>query len=234
VPPEEGELAFFAPIDIGRLRLEANGDLVEGAEPYVVREAEDAEGCDFHVADDGLEGGECDDMTAAFRDIVRWLGRGGEPAFRTGGFLHFEEILAASPCVAARIAVAARRLAEGTARFYDCREPLFPASIVVTQSKDGGFAPPRRPIALPRRATGEDRPPFSGLLHLNDDMDGGESYFTALDILVQPRRGRFVGTTNSPYHERAALRVRSGAALTLAFAMSRSPEVMSRALRRLY
>ena len=30
---------------------------------------------------------------------------------------------------------------------------------------------------------------FAGIVYLNDDYDGGELYFTGLDIAIKPKRG---------------------------------------------
>ena len=52
---------------------------------------------------------------------------------------------------------------------------------------------------------------FAGVLYLNDDYQGGELYFTALDIAIKPRAGMFVGFTGGFRHEHAVLRVAGGA-----------------------
>ena len=52
---------------------------------------------------------------------------------------------------------------------------------------------------------------FAGIVYLNDDYEGGELYFTALDIAIKPRRGTFVGFTGGFHHEHAVTRVESGA-----------------------
>ena len=51
---------------------------------------------------------------------------------------------------------------------------------------------------------------FSGVIYLNDEYEGGELYFTALDIAVKPKRGMFVAFTGGFHHEHAVLRVMSG------------------------
>ena len=51
---------------------------------------------------------------------------------------------------------------------------------------------------------------FAGVAYLNDDYEGGELYFTALDIAVKPRAGMLVGFTAGFHHEHAVLRVTGG------------------------
>jgi leucine proline-enriched proteoglycan (leprecan) len=58
---------------------------------------------------------------------------------------------------------------------------------------------------------------FAGVIYLNDDYEGGELYFTGLDIAVKPRRGMFVGLTAGFHHEHSVLRVESGTRLTMPF-----------------
>ena len=51
---------------------------------------------------------------------------------------------------------------------------------------------------------------LSGIVYVNDDYEGGELYFTALDIAIKPKRGMFVGMTAGFHHEHGVLRVETG------------------------
>jgi len=48
-------------------------------------------------------------------------------------------------------------------------------------------------------------------------ITGGEFYFTALDTVIKPKKGMFVGFTASFYHEHAVLRVEKSQRLTMPF-----------------
>ena len=51
---------------------------------------------------------------------------------------------------------------------------------------------------------------FGAIAYLNDDYEGGELYFTALDIAIKPKRGMFLGFTGGFHHEHAVAKVVSG------------------------
>ena len=221
--------------EFGRHSIGSDGGLLHRSGTYVVQSAEDAEGCDFLVADDLASADECRAATAGFREIHREVvARGGRSA-TAGGYLRFEEVLAACPDAAAPMIDAVRRATGITARFYDLTVPIYPTRLNIARAGEGTFEMPRRAIAVPSVvANGAPRHDLVGYLCLDDDGEGGEVYFTALDIAVRPRRGRYIGCTASAYHERAILKVTSGAFLLMTFVMRFSPDDMSPSLRRLY
>ena len=53
--------------------------------------------------------------------------------------------------------------------------------------------------------------------YLNDDYQGGEFYFTALDTVIKPKKGMLVAFTAGFYHEHAVLRVEGSQRLTMPF-----------------
>ena len=58
---------------------------------------------------------------------------------------------------------------------------------------------------------------FSGIVYLNDDYQGGEFYFTALDTVIKPKKGMLVAFTAGFYHEHAVLQVERKQRLTMPF-----------------
>jgi hypothetical protein len=71
---------------------------------------------------------------------------------------------------------------------------------------------------------------LSGIVYLNDAYEGGELYFTALDIAIKPRRGMFVAVTAGFHHGHAVLRVDSGTRLTMPFFLTFDSEKVDRTL----
>jgi hypothetical protein len=56
---------------------------------------------------------------------------------------------------------------------------------------------------------------FASIIYLNDDYDGGEIYFPALDRVMKPRAGMLVAFTGGWRHEHAVLKVRHGTRFTM-------------------
>jgi leucine proline-enriched proteoglycan (leprecan) len=93
------------------------------------------------------------------------------------------------------------------------------------------FMPPHadnaNPDGTPNKMAHRD---LSGIIYLNDDYEGGELYFTALDIAVKPRRGMLIGITAGFHHEHAVLRVEKGTRLTMPFFLTFDAEKSDRKL----
>ena len=206
--------------ELGRQGIGSDGRLLRPSTSYVIQAVEDAEGCDFLVADSVADVRQCRSVENTFREIEQQMARRAERSPAGNSFLRFEEVLAARPDAAALVVDAVRRATELTARFYGLTVPVYPTQVKIAQVGAGTFIMPRRPILVPR-GVGSDAPQqdFAGLLCLSDDVEGGETYFTTIDIAVKPELGRYIGCTASPYHERAVLRVNSGTLLTLSFIM---------------
>jgi Rps23 Pro-64 3,4-dihydroxylase Tpa1-like proline 4-hydroxylase len=95
--------------------------------------------------------------------------------------------------------------------FYRLTSPIYTDLTQIVQWPPGIFMKPHADNANP---DGSPHPTahreFAGVAYLNDNYDGGELYFTALDIAIKPRAGMFVGFTAGFHHEHAVLRVTGG------------------------
>ncbi len=217
--------------EIGRLLIGEDGRLLQTQDGYAVRSVEEAEGCDFLLADDVVTADDSRLLVSLFRAIGD-LSVKNSTRRRGNAFLRFDEMLEANAAVAPLIGTL-RRAAELTSRFYDLATPLYPIHGRITQIGAGGFFVPPRPIVLPRAVADHGSAPrFGGALWLNDEFRGGDSYFTALDISVHSRPRRYIGHTASSHHELASLRVTSGAMLTMSLVMGLSPDEMRPPLRQ--
>jgi len=102
--------------------------------------------------------------------------------------------------------------------FYRLTVPVYPDLLQIVRWRAGMAMQPHadnvNPDGAPHKMAYRD---LSGIIYLNDDYEGGELYFTALDIAVKPRRGMLVGLTAGFHHEHAVLRVESGMRLTMPF-----------------
>jgi 2OG-Fe(II) oxygenase superfamily len=102
--------------------------------------------------------------------------------------------------------------------FYRLTQPIYPDLLQVMSWPVGLHMPPHadnaNPDGSPHAMAHRD---FSGIVYLNDDYEGGELYFTALDTVIKPKRGMFVGFTAGFHHEHAVLRVEGNQRLTMPF-----------------
>ena len=97
-------------------------------------------------------------------------------------------------------------------RFYALKAPLYNDIFQLVQWPTGLSMRPHADRANPDGSPhGMPYRNFAGILYLNDDYEGGELYFTALDIVIKPKRGMFVGFTGGFHHEHAVTRIESGA-----------------------
>ncbi|MGH6924783.1 MAG: glycosyltransferase, partial [Propylenella sp.] len=234
VAATEPSAAEGADIDLSRddqpphSRIGRDGRLLDGSVTYVVSAAEDAEACDFLVADGLLGRDQCKTLAKTFRSLAGRLFNGSAP--RGNLFLWLDEIAAADPSAGRTIADALERAATLTRDFYGIDGPIYPVRSRIVEVPAGRFIPP------PARALGSvnGSGPFgyAGGIRLNQDFEGGESYFPALDIAVKPKRGRLMTAAADPQHEHAVLRVTSGAQLMMTFCLTSMPRDASDSVKR--
>jgi hypothetical protein len=130
-------------------------------------------------------------------------------------FLWLDEIAAADPTASGIIADAMERAVTLTRDFYGIDGPIYPVRSRIVEVPAGRFIP--LPTRALRSANGSRPFDYDGGIRLNQDFEGGESYFPALDIAVKPKRGRLMATAADPQHDHAVLRVTSGAQLMMTF-----------------
>jgi hypothetical protein len=165
----------------GRGRIDAEGRLRTWSDTRLVRSERDAAGLDFLVVDDLIPADQCALLIQQF-DLLE---EQGDPR---------RDRDATWSAVAEAERLAARLLTD----FYRLKAPIRAAPSWPVRQRPGTF---QLPLA------GDTHHDFGGVLHLDDAYVGGELYFTALDVAVKPRTGRFVGFTTGFHHEHAILRV---------------------------
>lgn len=100
---------------------------------------------------------------------------------------------------------AARRIGE----FYRLTAPVYADTVQLVLWQDGIHMPPHADNANPDGSPhGMAWRNFSSIVYLNDDYDGGELYFTALDRTLKPKAGMLVAFTGGFHHEHGVLKVR--------------------------
>jgi hypothetical protein len=197
-----------------------------------VRSGEDAADCDFLVVENLLTAERCDSLCRAFWDLEdRTFKSDAIDPYWNNRFIWFADVAAAKPAEGAIMIDAQRRAIELVKKFYFLKAPIYTDLLQIVRWDAGMFMRPHADNANPdgskHRMAYRD---FSGVLYLNDDYQGGELYFTALDIAIKPNRGMFVGITAGFHHEHAVLRIDSGTRLTMPFFLTFNSQRADRTL----
>ena len=197
----------------GRARLDADGRLRASPQTVRIETAGQADGYDFLCAEDVMAASDCARVIAAF-DALRHRVVADDPVDRywSGRYLWASDMRATHASIVDTMRAATDRARTLLTRFYRLERPIYNDIFQLVQWPVGLFMRPHadrmnadaRPHGMPYRY-------FAGILYLNDDYEGGELYFTALDLVVKPKRGMFVGFTGGFHHEHAVTRVESGA-----------------------
>lgn len=203
----------------GRRRIGPDGRLIERNRMHTIRSANDAVYVDFLVVDDLLTGAQCEALCQAFVDLEDRVFTSDEiDPYWNSRFLWFADVAAARPPLGRMMIDAERRAVALINRFYRLRAPIYADLLQIVRWPEGISMPPHAdnanpdgsPHAMAHRA-------MAGIVYLNDDYEGGELYFTTLNVAVKPRRGMLVATTGGFHHEHAVLRVGGGPRLTMPF-----------------
>lgn len=198
---------------LGRARLDADGRLRPSLRTRRIASAAEAAGADFLVGEQVMSAADCARVIAAFAALRDRVVK-DDPVDRywSGRYLWAADLADAQP-EALRIMREATDRARGLVqRFYALEAPLYNDLFQLVQWPPGLSMRPHadraNPDGSPHRMSHRH---YAGILYLNDDYDGGELYFTALDVAIKPRRGMFVGFTGGFRHEHAVTRIESGA-----------------------
>jgi hypothetical protein len=216
----------------GLQRIGPDGHIADWRDIRVVRQSEDADYCDFAVVDNLLSPAECESLCRAFEEMSDRIFTSSEiDPYWNNRFIWFADVAAARPADG-EIMIDAQRAAIALVReFYQITAPLYADLLQLVQWEAGMFMRPHADNANPDGSTHDmAHRDLSGIVYLNDDYEGGELYFTALDIAIKPKRGMFVGMTAGFHHEHGVLRVSSGKRLTMPFFMTFDPQYADRKL----
>lgn len=164
-----------------------------------------------------LDGTICDALCEAFRDLsARIVNR--VPGFWDGRFIWHSDVSRAYGELAGHMLNAQRRAASLITDVYRLTQPIYADLLQIMSWPVGIHMPPHadnaNPDGSPHAMAHRD---FSGVVYLNDDYQGGEFFFTALDTVIKPKKGMLVAFTAGFYHEHAVLRVEGSRRLTMPF-----------------
>lgn len=198
---------------LGRARLDPEGRLRASLRTRRIASAAEAIGCDFVCAEGVMSAKECAHVVAAF-DALKHRVVKDDPVDRywSGRYLWAADMLDAQPEAVRIMREASGRARSIVERFYALKAPLYNDIFQLVQWPLGLSMRPHADRANPDGSPhGMRYRHYAGILYLNDDYEGGELYFTALDLAIKPKRGMFVGFTGGFHHEHAVTRMESGA-----------------------
>jgi hypothetical protein len=198
---------------LGRSRLDAEGRLRPSLRTRRIASAAEAIGCDFVCAEDIMSGNDCAHVIAAF-DALKDRVVKDDPVDRywSGRYLWAADMVDAHAEAVRMMREATDRTRALVERFYALQAPLYNDIFQLVQWPTGLSMRPHADRANPDGSRhGMPYRHYAGILYLNDDYEGGELYFTALDVAIKPKRGMFVGFTGGFHHEHAVTRVEAGA-----------------------
>jgi hypothetical protein len=203
--------------EAGRARLGSEGELGNPTNTYFVKSAADATGCDFLVVEDLLSEDQCATIARAFKDLEGLIFKSEKiDPYWNNRFIWHKDIVRERPEAGAIMKAAQRRGVGLLQDFYRLKVPVYSDILQIVRWQPGMFMRPHADNANPDgSAHGMPYRDFAAIAYINDDYEGGELFFTALNIVVKPKRGMFVAFTGGFHHEHAVLRVKSGTRLTM-------------------
>ena len=216
----------------GLQRIGPDGRITDWSGIRVVRRSEDADFCDFVVIDNLVSTAECESLCGAFRELSHQMFKSDKiDPYWNNRFIWFADIARARPADGEIMLGAQRHAIEMMRDFYQITAPLYADMLQIVQWEAGMFMRPHADNANPDGSAHEmAHRDFAGVVYLNDDYEGGELYFTALDIAIKPKRGMFLGMTAGFHHEHGVLRVTAGTRLTMPFFLTFDSQYADRGL----
>jgi hypothetical protein len=195
----------------GRSRLK-DGVLTPSPHTRRITCAADAADLDLLCVEDMLSEKECAYLADVFHrhGALLYQDKNIDP-FWNNRFVWLADIFKVEREAAELMAVASHDARSRLAEFYKLKAPIYSDILQIVQWKVGMSMPPHADNANPDgKPHGMPYRDFGGITYLNDDYEGGELYLTALDVVIKPKRGMFLGFTAGFHHEHAVLKVTGG------------------------
>jgi predicted 2-oxoglutarate/Fe(II)-dependent dioxygenase YbiX len=177
----------------------------------------DYAGLDFIVVEDFLGAADLAELTRSFAALRGTLNAKKIDHDYWQGRLLFAHEVAAHSARAGEVMKdfqleATRRVEQ----FYRLTQPIYADTVQLVLWSEGIHMPAHADNANPDGSPhGMAWRNFSSIVYLNDDYDGGELYFTALDAYIKPKAGMLVAFTAGFHHEHSVLKVTRGERLTM-------------------
>ena len=200
----------------GRKRLR-DGILKRSVSTLDVPGPFDPSGFDFLYVPDFLSPEECRLLSDTSRDLSSLQLVEGVPVdYWSGRILDYPDILRERPEAARIMVETQKRITKRIEEFYELTAPVYADFVHMIQWREGMFLNPHADRANPDGSRhGMPWRDFASVVYLNDDYEGGAFYFTALDMVIQPKAGTLVAFTGGFHHEHGVLAITKGTRITL-------------------
>jgi hypothetical protein len=164
-----------------------------------------------------LEATVCDDLCEAYRNLSTLIVNRA-PGFWDKRFIWYSDVAKVYCELAGHMRDALRRATALIAELYRLKQPVYPDLLQIMSWPVGTQMPPHADNANPDGSLhAMAHRDFSGIVYLNDEYQGGEFYFTGLDIVIKPKTGMLIAFTASLDHEHGVTRVEGRQRLTMPF-----------------
>lgn len=178
--------------------------------------SEDYASLDFVVRENFLTPEECrllHETFAANRDLIK---QDVNNDYWNGRIIFAHDLLQKSPEAAELLKTASQRTVKALADFYAFKKTLYADTVQLVHWPEGKFMPPHadncEPDGKPNDVPWRD---YGAVIYVNDDYEGGELYFTKLDMVLRPKAGMLAAFPATLSHEHAVLKVAKGERVTL-------------------
>jgi Rps23 Pro-64 3,4-dihydroxylase Tpa1-like proline 4-hydroxylase len=173
---------------------------------------------DFIAVENFLTPQECQYLSSAFdknRDAM--TKNASDNDYWKGRILFAHDFLKNNPGAAQLLKMNSLRVTFLLSQFYKLKQSIYSDSVHIAYWPPGKFMEPHADNCNPDGSDhGMAWRDFASIIYLNDDYQGGEVYFTNLDIRVKPKAGMLLAFTAGMHHEHAVLKVESGERFTIA------------------
>lgn len=191
----------------GRARC-LNGMLERGPQTSAILPM-DYDKLDFLVVENFLSSAEAATLVETFASMRHTLNdRNLNNDYWQGRIQFAHDVAARSPQAGHIMQRFQREAARRIGAFFQLTQPVYADTVQLVVWQDGIHMMPHADNANPDGSPhGMAWRNFSSIVYLNDDYDGGELYFTALDRYIKPKTGMLVAFTAGFHHEHAVLKV---------------------------
>lgn len=171
---------------------------------------------DFVVRENFLTPEECVRLREAFLANPNLIKQDVNNDYWNGRIIFAGDFLERNPEIFTLMKTASERVIATLTASYELKKTLYADTVQLVHWPENKFMPPHadncKPDGKPNDVPWRD---FGAVIYINDDYEGGELYFTKLDMVLRPKAGMLAAFPATLSHEHAVLKVTKGERITL-------------------